>query len=321
MSRIVYRKCRLPSVKWNQVLSKENPADCASRGLLPAEFINHSLWWSGPAWLRQPSPAWPIHNNLKDQFEFNYEMIDSKLQDSKAHTHVSDISEWELPNKVSTWTKLIRITAFVKRFISGSKYRTSRSEDKSASLSAAELKEASLFWLRYVQQNNFQNEIKALKVNRSVSNSSCLASLSPFLGEDKLIRLGGRIENSPLSFKERHPIILPKHRISDLLITQAHKAALHGGTQLTLRILRQSYWIIAARSSVKSYIHACVTCVRERACTSQQLMGNLPNPRVTPSAPFSHTDVDYWADAHYSDCRPRPKIKKILCNSIRLFRD
>jgi len=78
-----------------------------------------------------------------------------------------------------------------------------------------------------------------------VSKFSYLASLSPFLGEDKLI-LGGRIENSPLSFKERHPIILPKHRISDLLIVQAHKAALHGGTQLTLRILRQNYWIIAA---------------------------------------------------------------------------
>jgi len=131
-----------------------------------------------------------------------------------------------------------------------------------------------------------------------VSRSSCLASLTPFLEEDKLIRLGGQIENSPLSFKERHPIILPNHQISDLLIAQAYKAALYGGTQLTLRILRQNYWIIAARSSVKSYIHACVTCVRERARTSQQLMGNLPNPRVTPSAPFTHTGVDYAGPMH-----------------------
>jgi len=193
---------RLPSVKWNHVSSKENPADCASRSLLPVEFINHFLWWSGPAWLRQPSPAWPIHRNLKDQFEFNYKTIDSELQDSKTHTHVSDVSEWELPNKVSTWTKLIRITAFVKCFISNLKCRTFRLDNKSACLSAAELKEASLFWLRYVQQSNFQNEIQALKVNRSVSKSSCLASLSSFLGEDKLIRLGEQIENSPLSFKE-----------------------------------------------------------------------------------------------------------------------
>ncbi|XP_070170845.1 uncharacterized protein [Polyergus mexicanus] len=128
---------------------------------------------------------------------------------------------------------------------------------------------------------------------KAQTRSSSLLSLYPFLGKGKLIRLGGRIDHSSLSYDKRHPIILPKHRISDLLIAQAHKASLHGGTQLTLRILRQNYWIISARTSVKSLIRSCVKCVRERARTSQQLMGNLPQPRVTPSAPFSHTGVDY----------------------------
>ncbi|XP_070170716.1 uncharacterized protein [Polyergus mexicanus] len=128
---------------------------------------------------------------------------------------------------------------------------------------------------------------------KAQTRSSSLLSLYPFLGKDKLIRLGGRIDNSSLSYDERHPIILPKHRISDLLIAQAHKASLHGGTQLMLRILRQNYWIISARTSVKSLIRSCVKCVRERARTSQQLRGNLLQPRVTPSAPFSHTGVDY----------------------------
>ncbi|XP_070172233.1 uncharacterized protein [Polyergus mexicanus] len=156
-----------------------------------------------------------------------------------------------------------------------------------------ELKEASLFWLRYVQQRHFPSEIQALNDKSLLPRSSSLLSLYPSLGKDKLIRLGGRIDHSSLSYDERHPIILPKHRISDLLIAQAHKASLHGGTQLTLRILRQNYWIISARTSVKSLIRSCVKCVRERARTSQQLMGNLPQPRVTPSAPFSHTGVDY----------------------------
>lgn len=118
-------------------------------------------------------------------------------------------------------------------------------------------------------------------------------SLHPFLGKENLIRLGGRIKNSALSYNERHPVILPRHRITELLIDQAHKAALHGGTQLTLRILRQNYWIISARIAVKAFIHKCVRCVRERACTALRLMGNLPRPRVTPSAPFTHTGVDY----------------------------
>ncbi|XP_070170403.1 uncharacterized protein [Polyergus mexicanus] len=156
-----------------------------------------------------------------------------------------------------------------------------------------ELKEASLFWLRYVQQRHFPSEIQALNDKSLLPRTSSLLSLYPFLGKDKLIRLGGRIDHSSLSYDERHPIILPKHRIPDLLIAQAHKASLYGGTQLMLRILRQNYWIISARTSVKSLIRSCVKCVRERARTSQQLMGNLPQPRVTPSAPFSHTGVDY----------------------------
>lgn len=28
-----------------------NPADCASRGVLPQQFIYHDLWWDGPSWL------------------------------------------------------------------------------------------------------------------------------------------------------------------------------------------------------------------------------------------------------------------------------
>ncbi|XP_070169690.1 uncharacterized protein [Polyergus mexicanus] len=144
-----------------------------------------------------------------------------------------------------------------------------------------------------LEQRHFPSEIQALNDKSLLPRSSSLLSLYPFLGKDKLIRLGGRIDNLSLSYDERHPIILPKHRISDLLIAQAHKASLHGGTQLMLRILRQNYWIISARTSVKSLIRSCVKCVRERARTSQQLMGNLPQPRVTPSAPFSHTGVDY----------------------------
>jgi len=59
------------------------------------------------------------------------------------------------------------------------------------------------------------------------------------LAGDSLLRLGGRWRNAAFEYCEKHPIILPKHRISELLIDQAHRATLHGDTQLTLRNLRQ----------------------------------------------------------------------------------
>ena len=42
----------VPPDKWNHINGAENPADCASRGLLPSELIEHELWWRGPSWLR-----------------------------------------------------------------------------------------------------------------------------------------------------------------------------------------------------------------------------------------------------------------------------
>jgi len=42
----------LPSCHWSYVRLAENPAYCASRGLLPSDLVKHLLYWSGPAFSR-----------------------------------------------------------------------------------------------------------------------------------------------------------------------------------------------------------------------------------------------------------------------------
>ncbi|KAG5859792.1 hypothetical protein JTB14_004860 [Gonioctena quinquepunctata] len=37
---------------WYHIDTKLNPADCASRGLLPSELLSQPLWFSGPTWSR-----------------------------------------------------------------------------------------------------------------------------------------------------------------------------------------------------------------------------------------------------------------------------
>jgi len=113
------------------------------------------------------------------------------------------------------------------------------------------------------------------------------------LAGDSLLRLGGRLRNAALEYCEKHSIILPRHRISELLIDHAHQATLHGGTQLTLRILRQEYCIIGDRNLVKMHIRRYVICARQSPKFPTQLMEDLPEPRVNPSPPFSHTGIDY----------------------------
>lgn len=36
---------------WNHVGTKNNAADCASRGMLPSELLNHHMWFNGPEFL------------------------------------------------------------------------------------------------------------------------------------------------------------------------------------------------------------------------------------------------------------------------------
>ncbi len=38
---------------------------------------------------------------------------------------------------------------------------------------------------------------------------------------------------------------------------------------------------------------SCITCSKTSAITQQQMMGQLPASRVTPSAPFNHTGMDF----------------------------
>lgn len=45
--------------EWRYIKSEENPADCASRGIMPSELEEHKLWWTGPKWLEENEQSWP----------------------------------------------------------------------------------------------------------------------------------------------------------------------------------------------------------------------------------------------------------------------
>ena len=52
-------ECEILPECWNYVSGGENPANCASKGLFPAELLQDSLRWNGPRWLKLESSSWP----------------------------------------------------------------------------------------------------------------------------------------------------------------------------------------------------------------------------------------------------------------------
>ena len=126
--------------------------------------------------------------------------------------------------------------------------------------------------------------------------------LTAFIDQEGVVRVGGRLNNAHIAYGSKHPAILPRHsRLSDLIIDQAHQHTLHGGTQLTLAQIRQTYWIIGGRAPVKSHILRCVVCARQRGIRAHQLMGQQPLSRVTPTRPFTSTGLGLCWSHHLKD--------------------
>lgn len=286
-NRVAKIQVDLPAAVWRHVPTSSNPADCASRGLYGDELITHHLWWHGPSWLKFPSEIWPKNLISSDQKHSDEEKIST-------HTAVLSPDSWDLVNRYSSWPKLLRVTAYLFKFIHACRSRNDLSTSSiavPATLSASECSRAKFFWIKHAQTQSFPAEKRALLAGRSISSRSSIASLTSFLDDDGIMRMRGRLRNASFPFSSQHPIILSQHPLSRLIIAHTHLRALHGGVQLTLSTLRQEYW---ARTLVKSVIHNCIACVRERANIPTQLMGDLPAARVQrPSRSFSHCGVDY----------------------------
>ncbi|XP_071578899.1 uncharacterized protein [Temnothorax nylanderi] len=281
-NRVARIQLKLPDAQWRHVPGRDNPADCASRGIAPGELMEHPLWWTGPAWLREDRSQWPCEGP---------EMSDTEPPEQRVGAHVATEkveAEPEMLLRFSSLHRLLRVTAWCTR------WRRTASRTTALSLQSNEIDDALLLWLRVVQALHFANEITALSENRTVSLRSSLASLSPFLDDHGVMRVGGRLKHAMLSTDERHPMIAPPSSwLTRLLIESCHRQTLHGGVQLTLGLLRLRFWIPRGRSVVKKMLHRCVTCTRWRATAPQPPMGNLPSGRVTLARPFLRTGLDY----------------------------
>ncbi|XP_011707599.1 PREDICTED: uncharacterized protein LOC105462593 [Wasmannia auropunctata] len=284
----------LPDAAWRHVTSQDNPADSASRSISPADLDSNILWWSGPAWLTGTSVQWPSVGSQLDP-----ESLLEERASSSVHT-TAIIEPWDLSQRYSSWKRLLRITAYVYRFVENIRSRLQvrmasvQGVTRSQLISPTEIENAEHFWLRSIQAEMFPSEKEHLSNNVPVPKSSPLLPLNPFLDSQKVIRVGGRLRNANIPDSSRHPIILKDHPLVRMIIRDIHARAIHGGPQLTLALLREKFWILRARSLVRAVLYQCVTCTRERAQVPTELMGDLPSVRVTRATrAFQHTGVDY----------------------------
>lgn len=281
----------LPKLKWNHVSTANNPADCSSRGILPQDLVNHGIWWHGPAWLSQAKQFWPVTSNMN--FHTQSENLEEKLIKVN-HVLISNDCVQNLFDKVSQYSKLRRVLAYVMKFILKLKLKIQKfTPSIETYLTTSELKKADTLCNKWAQETEFHQDIKDLAAGRNVSKGKLLA-LTPFLDAEGVLRVGGRLNNSQCSYSVKHPVILPYScKLSKMILNHIHNLYQHPGPSLLSHLSRQSYWIINVRKLSRKVINECIICCRLSANIKPQLMGHLPPERVTPTKPFSNTSLDY----------------------------
>ncbi|GFT83347.1 uncharacterized protein TNCV_1555611 [Trichonephila clavipes] len=280
-------------IEWRHCPGKDNPADLLSRGMSASELRSSELWWHGPPWLIQNESSWPKALDFSKEVDIEqigkYELRKETMVNS---TTIESPPDNNLIKRYSSFDTLIITTAWCLRFVNNSKINIS--ERKKDYLNTTELRNAAEVLVKSVQQSEFKSEIKCLQLKHQIPKNSKILSLNPFLDKDGLLRVGGRLKFSNLSDSQKHQLILPKtHHLTDLIINHLHKISLHSGTQTTLFLIRQYYWIPSGQNRVRRVINRCLTCFKTRIRTVNQMMGDLPKDRVVPSRPFEKVGLDF----------------------------
>ncbi|CAH1725392.1 unnamed protein product [Aphis gossypii] len=296
-NRVAKIRALVPNCEWAHVRTNENPADPASRGMLPRELLSCSKHLSGPDFLRQDEVQWPALPSVEVMASLNLPEVKNSVQ-CALHTLEEEVPWIE---RFSSISRMQRVVGYCLRFINRARGRSMLS----GPISFAEQYQALYRVIKYTQKMYYSDLYKQIKGHRIIVPVA-LAQLAPFVDHAGLIRVGGRLKNSALDDGAKHPILLPQRcHFTELIVRHYHQLLLHGGARLVLSMISRRYWIMSGRAAVRRAVHSCVPCSKYRATTPIPFMADLPVFRVTAIRPFYNVGMDYGGPFVVKESRRR----------------
>ncbi|XP_073949064.1 uncharacterized protein [Choristoneura fumiferana] len=281
-NRVVEILDNIGNQRWFHVASEDNPADLASRGTSISSLLHHLPWWEGPKWMKTDAIPYKRPERKNTELE--------RKQTIRVNLNIENKEREINFTMFDTLPELLKSVVYSLRFINSKK----NPENVNKEFTTWELEDALLRCVKVVQRQEYGTEIDHLKGKGYVQNNSELKSLSPYLDEKDILRVGGRLRHSDLLEERKHPIIIgSRNTLTPLIIADSHKKTLHGGSSLMLTFLRSKFWIMRVKTAVKAHIHKCIVCARHTAKSRAQIMGDLPKVRTTEARPFLHSGVDF----------------------------
>ena len=191
--------------------------------------------------------------------------------------------------------ELLRMTAYVCRFVANLKLRKKGDEFIVGQLQVAEICEADKMWIRFEQSIISKEKENFRKLT---------SSLNLFYDSEQLIHLNTRLNRSTkLHYENKNTLLLRQgSHFSKLIVLRSHEHMFHSGVESTLSNIRLYYWIIRGRSFVKSILKTCYLC---KLVLGKPVMPPptpaLPDYRLHCIFPFQTVDIDYAGPAYVRD--------------------
>lgn len=302
------RRLSVPE-QWQYVSTTENPADQGTRQL-PLEKIQDSLWLKGPQFLsdtQQPSDA------SKEAFTLVNPEEDKEIRPAvevlKSTIKNSAVLGTQRFQKFSQWNSLIKAVSLlqhvVRNFHAGDdckSWRECRQYGNSTCIQRAQQ-----LIIKETQVEHFGEEIRLLKAGKPINGNSTVRSLSPYLDEDGILRVGGRLNRVDFPIEEKNPVLVPgRHHIATLIIRHLHELVKHQGRHLTEGATRAAgFWITSGKRLISNILYKCVKCRKMRGTTAYQKMADLPADRMSSCPPFTFVGVDVFGHWNISTRRTR----------------
>ena len=236
--------------------NEAKPADTASRGSSVQELIDNRLWWNGPELLWKSGKDWILTDVTSKISPDDPEVKRGSVlatqvrKPSSVLEHMEYFSTWHRPKRaVAVCLRLQeKFRSRTKRKLKEIQVRDSRSS-KYIPVNVQELQNAESEIIKIVQGTAFPEDIITMKLNvcerisgektvthdnKAMKKASSLYQLDLFLDANGVLRVGGRIRRSRLSYGGKHPIIHPrKGHLSELIICHHHRIVEHQGCGVT----------------------------------------------------------------------------------------
>ncbi|XP_025193662.1 uncharacterized protein LOC112593484 [Melanaphis sacchari] len=175
-------------------------------------MLSSSIYWDGPEFLRLSKDQWPQQKFISIALE---QLPESRPNVTTTLVAIVHSSSLEFISRFSSLEKMLRVLSYVFRYLS---YRLRQQPIHAGPITFTERDKSLSVVVHRTQQHYFSDLLKTLR-NQLVITPPSLAQLAPYIDDNNIIRVGGRLRFSDISYDAKHPILLPQSsHLTELII-------------------------------------------------------------------------------------------------------